>query len=697
MRVTYEGCVRTFRQKVGVGLLVLAMAGCLWLLSGPMPVARVTAESAPGYFGSASQDAGPNAGLAAGTVIVNLNPATASVAKDAVFAMDVQLVAGSQLVDGAEVHLYFDKTYLQVVDAAGNPTGKVQSGGYLSQVLRNKVYTDTEQARIHFAAGIYDPEEPRPSGTFPLATVYFKALWGTGGGTTALVFGGDLPYKTEVTYGGESVLGSVQNGSVTISGDPPPVSPTVTSTPTHTPTDTQTRTPTSTSTHTPTATPLHSATPTNTATHTPSATITPTPTLTRTPTNTPTKTATATVTATPDVPPNVIDFRYGMYPDPSYTGVMDTHLTLDEPTTPHHTLPDLQLKNDANGGKRPLLRFDVSPIPPGSTVVAATLWLQQSTYKKNDLFGSTVRVYQVLRHWIGSEATWYKATSLQDWGVAGANADNDRSLTALDSVAVEVVTSSQWRTWNVRDAVQAWVNGSAQNEGLILVGTGSSQEFRFYSSDHPSADSRPLLRVNYYLPPPTPTPTNTPTPTVTPTTTPTNTPTPVPGLIIGMVWNDLNGNGAMEGGEPGLVNATLTLYQRYHAEPFRAPAVTSSNGAFGFVDLPPGWYTLLKTNPPGYMSTTDDSLDVLISSGVTLQISFGAWIPSTPTPTVTLTPTHTPSPTASATATHTATPTETLVTTATASPTMTATPTATPTLTATPAILYHVFLPIIWR
>ena len=153
---------------------------------------------------------------------VTLNPLTPTVARGDIFTVNIQIAAGPDLVDGAEVHVYFDPTFLQVVDSLGNPTNRIQSSGLLSQVLRNRVYTDTSPSRIHFAAGIYDPEEPRPSGTFTLATIRFKALWGTAGGSTPLTFGIQLPFKTEVTYGGSSILGGVQNGTVSITGQSRP-------------------------------------------------------------------------------------------------------------------------------------------------------------------------------------------------------------------------------------------------------------------------------------------------------------------------------------------------------------------------------------------------------------------------------------------------------------------------------------------
>jgi hypothetical protein len=176
-----------------------------------------SAEISPRVAGAGPQE------LATGTVIVNLHPSHSAVAKDDIFTVDIQIVAGSQLVDGAELHLSFHRTYLQVVDNAGNPTSSIQAGSAFSFTLVNTVDTSTELADIYFAAcSSPEPGMPRPSGTFTVATVRFKALSGTGAASTPLTF-----TQAEVTYGGDSVLGTVENGSVTISVETPTVTPTL--------------------------------------------------------------------------------------------------------------------------------------------------------------------------------------------------------------------------------------------------------------------------------------------------------------------------------------------------------------------------------------------------------------------------------------------------------------------------------------
>jgi hypothetical protein len=203
-------------------LLVAAIVLCtLVMLSVAARAGNVAgyvgSDTPRGEVSSQAASSGPQE-LATGTVLVRLNPSNSAVVQNDIFRVDIQVLAGSQLVDGAEFHLSFSQTYLQVVEATGNLTHTIYPGAALPIALANLVYTSTEPADIYFAACVSpQPGTPRPSGTFTLATVYFKALRGTGGASTPLIFA-----EAEVTSGGGSVLGSVENGSVTISGETPP-------------------------------------------------------------------------------------------------------------------------------------------------------------------------------------------------------------------------------------------------------------------------------------------------------------------------------------------------------------------------------------------------------------------------------------------------------------------------------------------
>lgn len=640
------------------------------------------------------------------TVYVRLSPSASSVAKDQVFTVDIQIVAGSQQIDGAEVHLYFDSTYLQVVDASGNPTDRIQSNGYLSQVLRNRVYTDSSPARIYFAAGIYDPDEPKPSGTFPLATIRFRALWGTGEaarliqslGSTLLIFGTQLPYKTEVTHGGNSVLAGVENGSVTITGEPPPVTPTPTATATNTRTNTPTRTPTRTSTNTPTATP--------------------------TATNTPVPTPTPQVTIQ-------VCLQQNWLPNTSYNGVSDTMLHAWYPSTNFGN--DAYLRSRRDNAARPAIKFALSPtIPSGPLVTIVQAKLHLWLYYVSNAFVMNVDVYRINRSWSESTATWQFP-----WMTSGCDAvPSDRQGT-MAATAVIGAEQGYWVQWDVTSLVQEWVSGSVPNEGVLLLGRGDlSREISFYSSEYPEPAFGPKLCVTYFVTQPTltptatpsatatptvtPTPTSTATPTGTPTSTPTPTATPTP-TDTPTATATLTPTGTLSPTPTDTATptatptstATPTPTETYTPTATQTATVTATHTArptsTGTVtptptetvtatptDAPTATLTPTPTESatptasPTASPTATDTLTPTPSATVTATPSATASATPTPTATSTLTstpsatPTNTPTPTVTPTSTWTPTPTQTSTATATPTETLTATPTATATVTATP-------------
>ena len=81
------------------------------------------------------------------------------------------------------------------------------------------------------------------------------------------------------------------------------------------------------------------------------------------------------------------------------------------------------------------------------------------------------------------------------------------------------------------------------------------------------------------------------------------------GSIAGTVWDDLNGNGVVDPGEPVIPGVTIRLSNG-------ETAVTDENGAYLFDDLPDGTYAVIEVDLPGYISTNDvdGGTDNLISS-----------------------------------------------------------------------------------
>jgi hypothetical protein len=226
-----------------------------------------------------------------------------------VWTRDVQAMAG------VELHLQFDPTRLQVVDAdPGTPGIQVTVGSFLAQPLQIQLNAaDNISGTVSLA--YYRATQPWGTGSGILASITFRAIAGSPVSRVVFMPATNLtsPYGTQIPH--EAVDGAVEIIEPTPTPSPSPtpsVTPTVTSTPTETATPSSTPTPsatasataTATETVTPSASPVASETPTATADPSATATATATETPTQTATSTPTETETPTVTLTPTEGPS---------------------------------------------------------------------------------------------------------------------------------------------------------------------------------------------------------------------------------------------------------------------------------------------------------------------------------------------------------------------------------------------------------
>jgi len=95
-----------------------------------------------------------------------------------------------------------------------------------------------------------------------------------------------------------------------------------------------------------------------------------------------------------------------------------------------------------------------------------------------------------------------------------------------------------------------------------------------------------------------------------------------PGSISGYKFNDLNGNGVRDPGEPGIPNVLINLWYFWeHQE-----VMTDSTGHYSFKDLDPAWYKVEvdeSTAPPGMKPTTQIWAFVWVDAGKDSPADFG--------------------------------------------------------------------------
>ena len=200
---------------------------------------------------------------------------------------------------------------------------------------------------------------------------------------------------------------------------------------------------------------------------------------------------------------------YTLQPGPE-TG-RDTHLDTKFPDRNYGG--DTDLKLDA-ADYALLIRFDFSALPAGSRVIPWYDGAQLRAGAQLGLYASNVgaatsdviNVHRVSRSWTpgtmkGSGqapdgATWNSYDGVQAWSAPGG----DYAGTELASAPV--TSAVGWISWDVTDAVIAWMSGLYANDGMRLfpVGNGVKNVTLVSSDNTNSAMLRPEVDLSYLLP-----------------------------------------------------------------------------------------------------------------------------------------------------------------------------------------------------
>jgi hypothetical protein len=196
-------------------------------------------------------------------------------------------------------------------------------------------------------------------------------------------------------------------------------------------------------------------------------------------------------------------YQDGVSPTAAYAGTRDTYLAQSRPTTNFGTAATLRVDGEELGGGEDLsalLRWDLADIPPGSTVLAASLTINvtNTNYDPYALF-------EVKRDWTETGATWTLAAPGAPWEVPGARGTLDIGSTVL---ATLTLPSTGVKTIPLNASgvalVQAWVTAPTTNYGILIASTNSLDGLAFDSRQAPTPPTRPKLTVTYVPPQPPP-------------------------------------------------------------------------------------------------------------------------------------------------------------------------------------------------
>ncbi len=156
-----------------------------------------------------------------------------------------------------------------------------------------------------------------------------------------------------------------------------------------------------------------------------------------------------------------------------------------------------------------LMKWDLSSIPAGSTIVSATL----SLYMQGVSGTGGKSLYNISAHKVInknpviSQATGYNYSSSGAWdAVTGKTYSNiplgEGDVATADDVQAIDLTQG-YKSWNVTNMVQSWVNNSSTNYGLLLNSDNSAaadSNRYFGSSKNANTGQRPKLVITYTTP-----------------------------------------------------------------------------------------------------------------------------------------------------------------------------------------------------
>ncbi len=184
---------------------------------------------------------------------------------------------------------------------------------------------------------------------------------------------------------------------------------------------------------------------------------------------------------------------------PAPAAGMDTYILYEKKDNNFGNAPILVTDSEraGRGPARSLVQFNLTGIPAGATITAATLrlYLSKNTGSQADV----VEAHRLTRSWVEGNsgknkgATWNRYDGLHAWLTPGG--DYDATLAGSF-----VASGIGWKSMAITGLVQDWFSGKYPNQGLILLSAPriGDNEKQYYSSDNANAQLRPALDVCYY-------------------------------------------------------------------------------------------------------------------------------------------------------------------------------------------------------
>ena len=178
-----------------------------------------------------------------------------------------------------------------------------------------------------------------------------------------------------------------------------------------------------------------------------------------------------------------------------YTGTVDTYI--DAALGSQALVTPIVV--DGSPVEHVLLRFDgifgagTNQIPPGSTIVSATLTLRVGDVS-NDQSTNAVNFHRLLHGWDAADV--WAAYGVSPWNASGGIQNDEVDAVSTADATATMSTANTAYSVDVKTSLQAWAAEAGSNFGWVILPTGSDG-LRLVSAEGTTAAYRPLLTVEY--------------------------------------------------------------------------------------------------------------------------------------------------------------------------------------------------------
>lgn len=203
-----------------------------------------------------------------------------------------------------------------------------------------------------------------------------------------------------------------------------------------------------------------------------------------------------------------------------YGGTADTSIYEDRPANANGGFAYIFSGRTGSSMRRALIRFDLAPLPPGAVIQSAELTLVMNQSGPNAADDDLFSLHRLTQAWgegeadsgepggLGApagdgDATWQSRFHNQTaWQTPGG--DFVAAPSASTQAAAGPGETVRFSSEPLAQDLQAWLDGSAENHGWILIGPETSEASRtarrFVSAEGSPPESRPALRIIFEAP-----------------------------------------------------------------------------------------------------------------------------------------------------------------------------------------------------